>query len=513
MRPVAALFTVIFVRCDADGDGIPAAQDCDDEDTLAGSRDGDADCDGVDPREDCDDGDPLVGNRAFDLDCDGLLTGLDCDDADPESTAVALDADCDGALFQVDCDDTDGDVGDRSSDGDCDETLTDDDCDDDDPESPVRAQDADCDGVPTQQDCDDDDAGQGSRAQDRDCDGVRTSQDCDDDDPDSTTVATDRDCDGLRTAADCDDTDASFGDPSQDADCDRVPTAADCDDADPGSTTIAEDPDCDGLLPPIDCAPDDPTRPDADDADCDGVQREDDCDDEDPELGAIVDDPNCDGLPTPSSGAVSCFPLDGDATNLLDSSRPGVVSGGYWTTDFAFRGGAYELEHVDARLTIPFPGDAFTLSFWAWWHGLVPGAPVFIVGDSTNGLALEHGSDWPSATLRQWSGGVSTQTTGEVLLTPHHHYVLVYDGTVDRATLYRDGAVQLTLAVPSRSWTATTARFGCAPGTACPESPWGLFRVDEITVFDRALGSAEIATLYNEGGGVPCSTYLPARAR
>jgi len=156
---------------DADEDGIPVDEDCDDTDAMLGARFDDADCDGVSTTEDCDDEDATVGSSANDADCDGVSTTEDCDDADSAVGSSADDADCDDVSTTEDCDDTDPAVG-------------------------SSADDADCDGVWSAEDCDDADPAAGSSADDADCDGVATAIDCDDDDPAVTIEVSHPDCVG-----------------------------------------------------------------------------------------------------------------------------------------------------------------------------------------------------------------------------------------------------------------------------------------------------------------------------
>ncbi|MEN0066729.1 MAG: lamin tail domain-containing protein [Myxococcota bacterium] len=68
---------------DADNDGVPTADDCDDNDEMLGAIADDADCDGILTADDCDDNDDQSNAVADDGDCDGFLTADDCDDADP----------------------------------------------------------------------------------------------------------------------------------------------------------------------------------------------------------------------------------------------------------------------------------------------------------------------------------------------------------------------------------------------------------------------------------------------
>ncbi len=122
------------------------------------SAGGDADGDGICANDDCDDNDPNVGSMANDMDCDGIPTAMDCDDNDPNVGSMANDMDCDGITTAMDCDDNDPNVGNDPND-------------------------MDCDGIPTAMDCDDNDPNVGSMANDMDCDGVTTANDCNDNDP------------------------------------------------------------------------------------------------------------------------------------------------------------------------------------------------------------------------------------------------------------------------------------------------------------------------------------------
>ncbi len=114
---------------DADGDGVPSTDDCDD--ANASMPNNDADCDGILTADDCDDDDPTSTTIVTDADCDGILTADDCDDAN--ASIPRDDADCDGILTADDCDDTDATSTTVTQDADCDSILTADDCDDNDP--------------------------------------------------------------------------------------------------------------------------------------------------------------------------------------------------------------------------------------------------------------------------------------------------------------------------------------------------------------------------------------------
>jgi formylglycine-generating enzyme required for sulfatase activity len=95
------------VRSDSDNDGVPASDDCDDNDPELGTITSDHDCDGAIAAQDCDDYDATSTTVASDGDCDGVLAVADCDDADAMSTIVSDDGDCDAVRTADDCDDTD----------------------------------------------------------------------------------------------------------------------------------------------------------------------------------------------------------------------------------------------------------------------------------------------------------------------------------------------------------------------------------------------------------------------
>jgi len=168
----------------------------------------DADGDSVPAWDDCNDMDPAEGSDAFDQDCDGTVTSEDCDDTDPLSNTHSNDADCDGSLLGEDCNDND-------------------------PTAQSSANDADCDGVPTTLDCDDSNPNLLAMVDDADCDGIESTLDCDDNDPSALPIIDDADCDGLATADDCDDNDSNATAVSIDNDCDGVINVDDCDDTDP----------------------------------------------------------------------------------------------------------------------------------------------------------------------------------------------------------------------------------------------------------------------------------------
>jgi hypothetical protein len=267
---------------DADGDGSPACDDCNDEAPLVEGLDADGDtfttCQG-----DCDDTLPQVNPFATDAIGDGI--DQNCDGVD------GFDADGDGAASTLsggtDCDDIDPALNQLDADADGSSTC-DGDCDDADATVHPAATDVCGDGV--DQDC------VGGLAVEVDDDGDGAAEcagDCDDTDPVANPA--DADGDGASTCdGDCDDADVTLN--LADADTDGYSTClGDCADLEPevnpGAAEVCNlvDDNCDGLLLTEEA-----------DADGDGDPLCTDCDDVDP--GATTLDADSDGFDTCTGG-------------------------------------------------------------------------------------------------------------------------------------------------------------------------------------------------------------------
>ena len=254
---------------DADGDGSPASQDCDDNNPLVFPGQIETIYNGVD--DDCD---PLTLDD--DLDQDGFVLADDCDDnnADINTDQVevpynGIDEDCDpltldddldqdGFVLADDCDDNNADINTdqvevpyNGIDEDCDPLTLDDDLDQD--------------GFVLADDCDDNNA-------DINTDQVEVPYNGIDEDCDPLTLDDDLDQDGFVLADDCDDNNADIN-----TDQVEVPYNGIDEDCDP--LTLDDDLDQDGFVLADDCDDENNNiNPDAEeipnndiDEDCDGM--------------------------------------------------------------------------------------------------------------------------------------------------------------------------------------------------------------------------------------------------
>jgi glycerophosphoryl diester phosphodiesterase len=95
-----------------------------------------------------------------------------------------------------------------------------------------------------------------------------------------------------------------------------------------------------------------------------------------------------------------------------------------------------------------------------------------------------------------------------------HHVMGVYDGAVGQASIYFDGQLADVHSTPGLTGlvrTGQTAGIGSQVASSSPNAPSNLFKgnIDDIGVWNRALGLAEAQYLYNGGVGNAISAANP----
>ena len=355
---------------DADGDGVDAAIDPDDNNANVTGVDNDGD--GVDGAVDPDDWN--VNVTGVDNDGDGVDVAVDSDDNDAYVTGVDIDGD--GVDAAVDSDDWNANVSGVDDDGDGIDGAID----PDDNNANVTGVDIDGDGIDAAVDSDDWNAN--VSGVDADGDGVDAAIDPDDNNTNVTGV--DNDGDGVDAAVDSDDWNVNVS--GVDGDGDGVDAAVDPDDNDAYVTGVDNDGDgVDGAVDPDDWN----VNVSGVDGDGDGVDAAVDPDDNDAYVTGVDNDgdgvdaavdpddwnPNITPDDLDGDGIVNNADTDDDGDGVLDVSDAFPLdSGESLDTDFDGIGnnadpdddgdGAHDLND-------PFPGD--------------PNTPVFYEGFS-NGL-------------------------------------------------------------------------------------------------------------------------------
>lgn len=226
------------------------------------------------------------------------------------------------------------------------------------------------------------------------------------------------------------------------------------------------------------------------------------------------------------SGLVAYYPLDETSgTQTRDASsnqNDGTVGAdSYWTTG-QVNGGLDVSNTVNGVATIADNSDlpsgasvAMTVELWAYqdsssadatmvshWD-YTGGTPtsgswalqtgrtdstriVFFVADS----ATDPGSNYIETTTSSWSTG------------SWHHVAVTYDGSLaaaDRAKVYIDGALESSTVTGTISGTLLDASSPLKIGDFVGLDRFFNGSLDEVKVYDRALGEAEIVAEYDAG--------------
>ena len=300
---------------DADGDGVCADADCDDNDPAITTQDtdgdgvcSDVDCDDNDfniafqPGDACNDGDNTTINDTVDANCNCVGTPTAC-------TGIG-DNDDDGVCSDVDCDDNDPNStqpGSPCNDGD-NTTIND-------------TVDANCNCVGTPTAC----TGIG----DEDDDGICANVDCDDNDPNST-----------QPGSPCNDGDNTTLNDTVDANCNCVGTPTAC--------TGIGDNDGDGVCSDVDCNDNDPGIT-TQDTDGDGLCSDVDCDDNDVNIAFQPGDPCNDGNPGTFGETIQTDCSCGGGTTT-PSSTCVVISSSSDDAEEEVAGGRMDLNSSDLEL-------------------------------------------------------------------------------------------------------------------------------------------------------------------
>lgn len=217
------------------------------------------------------------------------------------------------------------------------------------------------------------------------------------------------------------------------------------------------------------------------------------------------------GHPATYENGIALFlPGAGSGAGLLPAPEltPSNFSGSQINRAAHFAGGRL-------RAQVPLPGTTYSAEFWLW-NGLPPEARA------VTGITFARGSsDGPLATTEQLGIGGTNRTEGigrlaffhgtvsrpslvgqtPLRLRHWHHVVLVREER--RVTVYLDGQPDLRGELDGTLTGGGTTVFlgGRADDFARFEG-----RLDEVALYPRALGSAEIAGHYQTAGVRPAAT-------
>ena len=245
-----------------------------------------------------------------------------------------------------------------------------------------------------------------------------------------------------------------------------------------------------------------------------------------PPAGWPTSVPGCGAVPpsciTPPPGMVGWWPGDGDATDLVGVDNGLLLNGATFTTGEVLE--AFSFDGVNSTVTMPATAlhNAFSaLTIDAWVYPLSNAADTSgnygrtIVSNTDNdGFALRIRNGFVQADLRLSSGDVLSTFSQTLLpLNAWSHVALTYDGT--QVTAYINGQaignVPATGTIRNSQNASTCLMIGNEPFSSSVQS--GNFgwpgRIDEVEIFNRALSSTEIASIYAAGSAGKCKNVIP----
>jgi hypothetical protein len=223
---------------------------------------------------------------------------------------------------------------------------------------------------------------------------------------------------------------------------------------------------------------------------------------------------NC--TPAPS-GIVSWWPADGFALDVIGTNNATLQNGAAYAPGEV--GHAFRLDGVSAYLSVPASsslnvglGSGFTIELWIdpanlgnqplleWNNGSTYGAHFWIF--SSPGQLY--------ANLVDTGGGSHDfySAAGVLVSNAFQHVALTYNNASGLGTIFRNG-VQVAQASLGSFTPQTTydlyLGFRPAPSGNAPFAG----TMDEISIYNRALASNEIAAIYAAGGAGKCFTNTP----
>ena len=230
--------------------------------------------------------------------------------------------------------------------------------------------------------------------------------------------------------------------------------------------------------------------------------------------------PPCDPAP---AGLVSWWRAEGNALDSIDTNN-GVLNGGIGFAPGEV-GQAFLFTNASAYVDIPASptlnvgaGSGLTIETWinpydvsiqhplTEWVGTSPNIPGVLFWISVSGYGGGPGCLF--ANLVDTSGGshIISSPPGIAQANVFQHVALTYDKTTGSAVLYYNGAAVATANLGSLTLQTTT---DLALGRRISDGEFYSGLLDEISLYNRALSSNEIAAIYLAGSAGKCFTPDP----
>jgi hypothetical protein len=219
--------------------------------------------------------------------------------------------------------------------------------------------------------------------------------------------------------------------------------------------------------------------------------------------------PPCD---PPPSGLVSWWTAEGNALDQIGGNNGTLVGNVSYGSGEV--GQAFQFNSLNQAVTIPNapalnPTNGLSMEAWVQMTGYPTSAGVIVAGKDSYNLQRQYLISLQSGTNGQWNfspwiGFTYFNGATVVQTNTWYHVAMTYDNTTLR--LYVNGNLDGSMALPGPVPTTTDTFLIGGNG----QSAWTLMgRVDEVSLYQRALSGSEIQSIYIAGSGGKCFTPMP----
>jgi uncharacterized repeat protein (TIGR01451 family) len=238
-------------------------------------------------------------------------------------------------------------------------------------------------------------------------------------------------------------------------------------------------------------------------------------------LLTVTPPPPCTSAP---SNLVAWWPAEGNANDLVGTDNGTILNGITFLPGKV--GQAFNFDGVTGAIIVPASATLsvqdLTIETWIFPTDLSKPRPIFEYADAT-GLStlnfwycLGNGAQPVSGALfaaardgANVNNNFYLASSGGLLpANQWSHVAFTFDSTAGKATLYLNGVIVATntLSVPVHPNTKVAVNIGYRPSGSA--DLYAGFRhvgkLDEVTLYNRALGQSEIQAIYNAGSSGKC---------
>jgi uncharacterized protein (TIGR02145 family) len=212
----------------------------------------------------------------------------------------------------------------------------------------------------------------------------------------------------------------------------------------------------------------------------------------------------------PTNGLVAWYPFNGNANDASGNGNNGTVYGATLVNDrFGNSNSAYSFNgsnYIDI-LSTGIPNNPEVLTECAWVKTTINGQCVILTRRH-----LDDGTDWPTLMMQDDKGVISADDQGykidAITTSPINDGVwhfIVGIRNHEMFSVYFDGQLQATI---TTSYSFGGSILNLHIGHHGAWNSWFNGTLDDIRIYNRALSSSEIQSLYLENTGITCPSSV-----